>query len=208
MNGLFAHIGDVKAGLYRGGDFRFLLPGPGVRKVVVLLRSPWESILALRHYHAAGHTGFASSAFFRGPMWTNFTIERAELWVKLYTAWLSLPNTHTLVLHYEHLQHRLEQEAIRLMTFLGLPLDYGRLDCLTRYPEGRFRRPKYPKHLQGYTFPAEAANILHRGMAELDSLLLKGGHPLLPSHLYSFTPTVQQQEEFTAAPLVVVPAGG
>ncbi|XP_071542883.1 uncharacterized protein [Panulirus ornatus] len=96
---------EVKDGIYNGEEFRFLLPRPP-RKVVLLLRNPWESLLALRHYHAAGHTGFGSSSFFRGPAWTNFTVERAGSWVKLYTAWLTLPNTHLHVIHYEHLQVR------------------------------------------------------------------------------------------------------
>lgn len=172
------------------GEFRFLLPKPP-RRVVILLRNPWECLLSLRHYHAAGHTGFGSSVFFRGPGWQNFTEERAKEWVHLNWSWLSLPSTDTLVLHYEHLQHRLEQEASRLMTFLGLPLDHGRLECLLRYPEGRFRRPKYPKHLQGYTFPKASDRTLRRGMRALSSLLTKGGHPPFPWGLYSFTPPIQ-----------------
>ncbi|XP_064079637.1 sialate:O-sulfotransferase 2-like [Macrobrachium nipponense] len=181
---------EVKDGIYNGQEFRFLVPAEP-RKVVVLLRNPWESLLALRHYHAAGHTGFANMAFFKGPEWANFTSERAQLWVQLYTAWLSLPNTHVHVVHYEHLQHGLEKEAKRLVKFLGLTLDYGRLECLIRYPEGRFRRPKYPKHLQGYNFPSASANILRDGMGSVDSLLRQGGHPSLPTHLYSFTPPIQ-----------------
>ncbi|MPC49621.1 hypothetical protein E2C01_043430 [Portunus trituberculatus] len=59
-----------------------------------------------------------------------------------------------------------------------------------QYPEGRFRRPKYPKHLQGYTFPKTADVTLRRGMSDLSSLLAKGGHPPFPWGLYSFTPPV------------------
>nr|XP_053655910.1 uncharacterized protein LOC128704793 isoform X1 [Cherax quadricarinatus] len=177
----------LQDGIYKGEEFRFLLP-KAPRKVVILVRSPWESLLALRHYHAAGHTGFASSSYFRGTNWRNFTVERAEMWVSLNTAWLSVPNTDVHVLHYEHLQHGLEQEAVRLMEFLGLPLDYGRIDCLVRYPEGRFRRPKYPKHLQGYRFPARAIQILQDGMDSINTILGRGGHPVLPVQLYGFTP--------------------
>ncbi|KAK7076598.1 hypothetical protein SK128_014717 [Halocaridina rubra] len=126
--------------------------------------------------------------FFSVTGWANFTSERAHLWVKLYTAWLSLPRTKLHVVHYEHLQHNIEKEAKRLIQFLGLPLDYGRLECLIRYPEGHFRRPKYSKHLQGYQFPAASVNILKEGMRSIDSLLSQGRHPSLPKHLYSFTP--------------------
>ncbi|XP_069161305.1 uncharacterized protein [Procambarus clarkii] len=197
---------EVQGGVYSGTEFRFLV-GRAPRKVVVLLRSPWESLLALRHYHAAGHTGFGSAAFFRGPTWANFTVERGQLWADLNAAWLSLPHTSVHVVHYEHLQHRLEYEAERLMRFLGLPVDYGRIDCLVRYPEGRFRRPKYPKHLQGYRFPAGAIRIVNAGMATLNKLLVRGGHPQLPSHLYSFRPLTDPAGD-TPVPLVVVPAGG
>ncbi|XP_063853260.1 uncharacterized protein LOC135096008 isoform X2 [Scylla paramamosain] len=130
------------------GEFRFLLP-EAPRRVVLLLRNPWECLLSLRHYHAAGHTGFGSSVFFRGQSWHNFTQERAREWVHLNKAWLTLPATDTLVLHYEHLQHRLEQEAGRLMTFLGLPLDHGRLECLLR----RCYSPQPASHLAGRHSP-------------------------------------------------------
>nr|XP_027208956.1 WSC domain-containing protein 2-like [Penaeus vannamei] len=181
---------EVKDGIYNGQEFRFLLP-KGPRRAVLLLRNPWESLVALRHFHAAGHTGFGSGSYFKEVRgWANFTVERAEFWVKLNAAWLALPDTDLLVVHYEHLQHDLEKEAERLVNFLGLPIDYGRVECLVRYPEGRFRRPKYPKHLQGYRFPTKAAEILRTGMGHLDNLLRRGGHPSFPTHLYTFTPIV------------------
>ncbi|XP_037799298.1 uncharacterized protein LOC119594312 [Penaeus monodon] len=172
---------EVKDGIYNGQEFRFLLP-KGPRRAVLLLRNPWESLVALRHFHAAGHTGFGS--------WANFTVERADFWVKLNAAWLALADTDLHVIHYEHLQHDLEKEAERLVNFLGLPIDYGRVECLVRYPEGRFRRPKYPKHLQGYRFPTKTAEVLRQGMGHLDNLLKRGGHPSFPTHLYTFTPIV------------------
>ncbi|XP_042874134.1 uncharacterized protein LOC122254502 [Penaeus japonicus] len=180
---------EVKDGIYNGQEFRFLLP-KSPRRTVLLLRNPWESLVALRHFHAAGHTGFGSGSYFKGEGWANFTIERADFWVKLNKAWLSLSNTDMHVIHYEHLQHDLEQEAERLVSFLGLPIDYGRVECLVRYPEGKFRRPKYPKHLQGYRFPTKTAEILRKGMGHLAHLLKKGGHPPFPTHLYTFTPIV------------------
>ena len=45
------------------GVFRI---GHPPRKAIILIRSPYEAILALRHFHSAGHTGFAPYAAFQG----------------------------------------------------------------------------------------------------------------------------------------------
>ncbi|XP_042220420.1 uncharacterized protein LOC121865175 [Homarus americanus] len=191
---------------FNGTEFKLLLPR-SPRKVVLLIRSPWEAVVALRHYHAAGHTGFGSNTFFRGPGWANFTVHKSKVWVRLNKVWLTLPKTTIHVIHYEHLQHQLEEEMLRLMRFLGLPLDYGRLECLLRYPEGRFRRPKYPKQLQGYRFPVKVDKILQEGMAVLNAILARGGHPTLPTHLYNFKPIFYGSGD-SPAPLVAVPVEG
>ncbi|XP_076033724.1 uncharacterized protein LOC143020815 [Oratosquilla oratoria] len=166
----------------------FLLSESRPRRAVLLLRNPFECMLALRHYHMAGHTGFASRDAFVGPGWKNFTLERALAWKSLAESWLTLRNVSLLVIHFEHLRYYLEREMLRLISFLGIPIDYSRLNCLLRYPEGRFHRPRYHRHLQGYSFPKEAIGAAQDALHQVDLLLRGQGHPPLPLELYTYVP--------------------
>ncbi|KAL7639019.1 UNVERIFIED_CONTAM: hypothetical protein RMT77_010553 [Armadillidium vulgare] len=166
--------------------------GPKPRKAILLIRSPYEALISFRHFHAAGHTGFGHHAAFTGKSWENFTEYGTKSWLNLYKSWLDVPDTNFLVIHYEELMQNLEHEIERYLSFMGTPFDFGRVSCLLRYPEGKLRRPKYPKHLQGYQISSKAAVLLATSVADLNQILTKYGQPLLPTHHYSFHPSIYQ----------------
>ncbi|XP_047739573.1 WSC domain-containing protein 2-like [Hyalella azteca] len=159
-------------------------------KLVLLMRNPAEALLALRHYHAAGHTGFAQPAHFRGKDWAEFTSERSVAWFELYKAWLQWPSSSMLVMHYEQIQAAPLEESLRLLKFLGAPLDMGRLQCSLRYTEGQFKRPSYPKHMQGYSIPRNVSQYLQDAQRRLNLILEEKNFPRIPAHLYRFSPSV------------------
>ncbi|KAF2366785.1 Sulfotransferase domain [Trinorchestia longiramus] len=159
-------------------------------RVVLLIRSPMDAIVALRHYHAAGHTGFGQQWYFHGADWAAFTSEKAAAWFRLYEAWLQWRTSDLLVLHYEEMKEDPRKEALRLLKFIGVPLDPGRLECSIRYPEGKFKRPSYPKHMQGYTVPSNVSEYLGSAQRQLNNMLAEKNLPLIPFHLQRFFPSI------------------
>nr|XP_054760337.1 WSC domain-containing protein 2-like [Lytechinus pictus] len=110
------------------------------KKAVLIVRNPYDCLLAYANFRAKGHTGFASRQYFKSHGWDNFVEEKSQVWENTIASWISLNNT--LVVFYEDLQSELRQQITRILKFLGVPLDEERLRCTEAYPQGRFHRNK------------------------------------------------------------------
>ena len=48
---------------------------------ILLVRNPFDAIIAHRHLDQGGHTGRAGESHFRGPGWDNFVHRKASDWL-------------------------------------------------------------------------------------------------------------------------------
>ncbi|XP_054748431.2 sialate:O-sulfotransferase 1-like, partial [Lytechinus pictus] len=107
---------------------------------VLIVRNPYDTLLAYANLVSAGHTGLASHQYFFSSDWDAFVESASIAWEERIVTWVT--RTNVMVVYFERLQSHLRQEIVRILQFLHVPIDDHRLDCMVAHPEGNFHRQK------------------------------------------------------------------
>jgi len=160
---------------------------------ILLIRNPYAALIGHRHLDQGGHTGLAKQQDFVGDSWDEYVKERVANWVNFYIDWLE--NTepkNILVVHYENIKISLRHTLRRVLAFLQLEEDTGRLGCVLDNPTGLFKREHNKTPLTGDPFTPSQKTIINNAIDQLNRQLKRFGKESLPTHLYQYyTPSDQ-----------------
>ncbi|KAK4300816.1 hypothetical protein Pmani_027007 [Petrolisthes manimaculis] len=153
---------------------------------VLVIRNPFKAIISHRHLDVGGHTGYAPKAHFIGSGWVEFVTLKIRLWRNFYTDWTSLTHPHNIhIIHYENVKDNLVGEMWKILTFLNIQPDPGRLQCLANNADGLFKRkPSKSVPLDFNPFTQELKDIVYKAIDDVNSALEVAGKEMLPLDKY------------------------
>ncbi|XP_042870895.1 WSC domain-containing protein 1-like [Penaeus japonicus] len=164
---------------------------------LLLVRNPFDTLIAYRNFLSAGHLGVAGPTAFRGPAWDRFVRNEIELWKSYAVDWITLSRSSHVV-HYEHLLGDPKRELLKILHFLRIRVENRRFQCVLKNLNGAFKRTTpngvYYRLRDPYT--PEQHRVIESAMREVDQALMQHGWPPLPMHLYSYN-----YENFTSDPV-------
>jgi len=141
--------------------------GPATRdmftKAILLIRDPFDSILAEFNRRSGGHVGHASQEKFnrdKGRFWQDFVINKAKDWEAMNTDWIENFPGPLLVILYSDLINKVEEQLRRTLDFLSVSVTKEQMECAMKRKEGIYRRKK--KRLKtGSVFDGYLTNIVN-----------------------------------------------
>ncbi|XP_050700470.1 WSC domain-containing protein 1-like [Eriocheir sinensis] len=148
---------------------------------VLLIRDPARAIISFwKLNNLVGmnkHVEEIPESRFEGEDFRDFVAEATLLWEELAVDRLLWAVKPLFVLHYEDLQASPLPLLRRLLHFLSVPVDEGRLACLVAHPHGSFRRNTSSKF---DPFTAEEKKRFAQAVKRVDNLLGLLGYPRVP----------------------------
>merc|ERR1719369_1305361 len=141
--------------------------GPGTRQqfdsAILLVRDPFESILAEFNRRSGGHVGHATQEKFnrdKGRFWQDFVVNKAKDWEAMNTDWIKNFHGPLLVILYSDLINNVEEQLRRTLDFLSVSVTKEEMECAMKRKEGINRRKK--KRLKtGSVFDGYLTNIVN-----------------------------------------------
>ncbi|KAI8504848.1 WSC domain-containing protein 1 [Branchiostoma belcheri] len=89
-------------------------------KTILMVRDPYDAILAEFNRHYGGHNGFAARARYKSQAWRDFVEGKSQTWSNTFLDWLKFPGP-LLIVQYEKLRDDLDNQLRRITRFLNLP---------------------------------------------------------------------------------------
>ncbi|KAK6192839.1 hypothetical protein SNE40_004241 [Patella caerulea] len=145
------------------------------RKAVILIRDPFDTLLAEFNRQRSGHLGHAKEGDY-SKYWHQFVYDNAALWPRLYNDWFQFKGPIHII-HFESLETNPLFEMQQLLKFLNLPVTDSDVKCMMRNRDGRFKRrtSKVLKRPQRFTFHMKNSIKTYKDMVtkELEKILHK-----------------------------------
>ncbi|XP_072044294.1 sialate:O-sulfotransferase 1-like [Amphiura filiformis] len=108
---------------------------------IIIVRDPYKAIISEHNRKFGGHTGYAPEAQYKkGTEWIDFVTGKSRTWANTAINFLQY-SKKVLVIYYEDLQTDLYDNLVKILDFVGLPVDEDRLLCVVGNPLGKFKRP-------------------------------------------------------------------
>ena len=82
--------------------------------------------------------------------WTDFVTGKSRAWADTVISFLQY-SKRVLVIYYEDLQTNLYDNLVKMVEFLGLPVEEDRLLCVLGNPDGKLKRPTRQLTFDPYT---------------------------------------------------------
>ena len=134
-------------------------------QAILLVRDPFDSILAEFNRRSGGHIGHASQEKFardKGRFWRDFVLSKARDWEEMNTDWLNSFHGPLLVILYSDLVDRVEEQLRRTLDFLSVTVTKEQMDCAMKRKEGIYRRKKKPMKMPGPVYDSHLTRILNQ----------------------------------------------
>jgi hypothetical protein len=110
-------------------------------RAVLVVRNPYKAILSYwNFFNTKSHTNVISEGSFQSLMFRDFVFTGASRWFELIKDWLRL-GEDVYMIFYEDMVQDPVRELRKLMEYLGLTVDEGRLSCISEHLAGTFHRP-------------------------------------------------------------------
>jgi hypothetical protein len=112
---------------------------------ILLVRDPFESILAEFNRRSGGHVGHASQEKFsrnNGQFWQDFVMTKARDWEAMNSDWINNFQGPLLVIMYSDLKDKVEEQLKRTLDFLSVSVTKEEMECAISRKEGIYRRQK------------------------------------------------------------------
>ncbi|XP_064094485.1 uncharacterized protein LOC135206919 isoform X2 [Macrobrachium nipponense] len=154
---------------------------------ILLLRNPYDTLIAFRNYQYGGHLGIASPLAFHGQDWARFVQSKVEKWGAFANDWVTgARNLH--IVHFENMQVNPKHELLKILQFLHLRVDPLRLKCVLANLNGAFRRvtPENTFYRKKDPFTPELHAAVEKHIRDVNDALIQRGWPPLPTHLYNY----------------------
>ena len=124
-------------------------------KAILLVRDPFDSILAEFNRRSGGHIGHASQEKFNrdnGRFWQDFVLNKAKDWEAMNSDWINNFHGPLLVILYSDLTSRVEEQLRRTLDFLAVSVTKEEIECAMCRKEGIYRRKKKKSKNTGSVF--------------------------------------------------------
>ena len=121
---------------------------------LVLIRNPFDAIMAAYNHHMAGKTGEPPMTVFEGEKWPSFISDWAARWYNFHYEWFNNFQGPIQVSCFDRLVHDPVEEVGHWLDFLDL--DHRRLGCINHDPVGQFYRKKTNDY--SHLFPTKGKN--------------------------------------------------
>merc|ERR1712062_466171 len=151
---------------------------------ILILRNPYDAVLSKLNYLYGGHRGASSIEQFEREDWEEFVKVEIADWVSLALSW-SLTADQLHVVHYEQIREDPMKEVKKIINFLNIEEDPGRLKCLLKYQNGFFKRKSKPK-LSEIPFSRSLRSAIDKIIRSVDLVLVKNGYSHLPTESYNY----------------------
>ena len=116
---------------------------------ILLIRNPYDSIISA--WNHLGSTEVSTRRDLLQSLTTNefqkFAFIEFEIWMDTILDWLLLSND-LLVVHYEHFLTDKVSQLRKINTFLKLPIDSKRMECIGKNPINMYKRNGKPQKLK------------------------------------------------------------
>ena len=109
-------------------------------RALLVVRNPYKAILSYwNFFNTKSHTNVISEGSFQSLMFRDFVFTGASRWFELIKDWLRL-GEDVYMIFYEDMVQDPVREMRKLMEYLGLTVDEGRLSCISKHLTGTFHR--------------------------------------------------------------------
>lgn len=116
---------------------------------LVIVRNPFDAILAAYNHHKAGKTGEPDfSVYKEGTEWIEFVDRWTRRWTQFHSEWMEFDGP-VLISCFEKMRENLTYEVGNWLSFMDL--DERRLGCVNYDPVGQFYRHKTKDYSHIYT---------------------------------------------------------
>ena len=117
-----------------------------------------------------------------GNQFSQFVMHGISRWREIIQDWLSLGQEIYLIF-YENLRDEPVEEIRKLLIYLNIPVNEGRLDCIRRHSSGSFHRTV---HQQESPFTEEQDKLIREAIAVANSMIKQKTGMELPLAKYTF----------------------
>ncbi|XP_042224606.1 WSC domain-containing protein 1-like isoform X2 [Homarus americanus] len=171
-------------GLYSSGlrnlQERYDAASPN-QPTILLLRNPARAIVSYWEYICAQdkkHTAVVSdNRIFDNKFFHLYVKKAISSWEELALDRLLWCKQPLYVLHYEHLVQNTTYQLHQLLDFLGVPVDEGRMACVSSHPMGAFKRNNTKVN---DPFTQEEKKMMSNTVSRITRLLFALGYPQPP----------------------------
>ena len=132
---------------------------------ILLVRDPFDSILAEFNRQSGGHVGHASQEKFsrdKGKFWQDFVITKARDWEAMNSDWINNFQGPLLVSMYSDLVERVEQQLRRTLDFLAMAVTRKEMECAMSRKEGIYLRQKKRLKMAGPVFDKYLPKVVNQ----------------------------------------------
>jgi hypothetical protein len=132
---------------------------------ILLVRDPFDSILAEFNRRSGGHIGHASQEKFNkdnGQYWQDFVMTKAEDWEAMNTDWINNFHGPLFVIMYSDVKEKVEEQLKRTLNFLSVSVTKEEMDCAMSRKEGIYRRQKKRLKKTGPIFDKYLTKIVNQ----------------------------------------------
>ncbi|KAL5017001.1 hypothetical protein ScPMuIL_006590 [Solemya velum] len=128
-------------------------------KAVLLIRNPFDALLAEFNRRVGGHRGHATEEHFRdGTVWERYVTQMSRAWVAMNYDWLRFDRS-LHVIFYENLKRNVTREVIELLRFLNSEVSSEDMSCMESNSDGKFRRKR--KARSDFQFSSEMNDYIN-----------------------------------------------
>ncbi|XP_058853876.1 sialate:O-sulfotransferase 1-like [Acipenser ruthenus] len=106
---------------------------------ILLIRNPYNSLMAEFNRKCAGHLGYASEQHWKSKEWPDFVSSYASWWASHVLDWMKF-GRRLLVIHYEELKRELFPQLRGIVDFLNVTASDEHLLCVESNQDGNFKR--------------------------------------------------------------------
>ncbi|KAK3106159.1 hypothetical protein FSP39_013966, partial [Pinctada imbricata] len=139
------------------------------KRAVLLLRNPYDALIAEFNRLHGGHVGHASDLDFKSK-WTKYFKKVSDKWVKMNHDWLQFSGP-LYVIRYENLVLNPVKEVKDLMSFLDVPVPF-REYCVLENLNGKHKRKQMNKK-RNNLFPTTVRKKLDADIAKIEHEISK-----------------------------------
>lgn len=153
-------------------------------RAILLIRNPYESILAHWNHVLAGELELDREylSTLHSPQFVEFAKIEIKLWLEILFDWIPI-SPNLMVLHFEDFKKDMAKELLRVSEFFRLEPDLERLRCVSSLENTTWRRNKRPKVRMTH-FPPEIVALFDETIDQARILLQAYGFEDLPVNLY------------------------
>ncbi|XP_039254712.2 sialate:O-sulfotransferase 1-like isoform X1 [Styela clava] len=147
-------------------------------EAILIIRSPYDAIMAEFNRFRGGHTGYAEEALFKTPEWIYFISYKMPKWFKSIELYAQMEKVQ--VIYFEDIVKDPITEVRKIVNFLNYPINNieERLICLESNLSGNFKRPK--RTLSFDPYPQKSKDIVNYFIKTAREILAKRNLPTLP----------------------------